>query len=107
MSVSKSKKFLLSLLMVIALTLSFVPMASAQGPVSITILHTNDIHGNLEVDYNGRGGAANIAGYAAEVKAEVGAENVILLDAGDTMQGQPISNHLDGASVIEIWNAMG
>jgi 5'-nucleotidase/UDP-sugar diphosphatase len=107
MSVSKSKKLLLSLLMVIALTLAFVPMASAQGPVNITILHTNDVHGNLEVDYQGRGGAANIAGYVDEVKAEVGAENVILLDAGDTMQGQPISNLLEGASVIDVWNMVG
>jgi 2',3'-cyclic-nucleotide 2'-phosphodiesterase (5'-nucleotidase family) len=57
MSVSKSKKLLLALLMVIALTLPLVPMASAQGPVNITILHTNDVHGNLEVDYKGRGGA--------------------------------------------------
>jgi 5'-nucleotidase/UDP-sugar diphosphatase len=107
MSVSKSKKLLLSLLMVIALTLPLVPMASAQGPVSITILHTNDVHGNLEVDYKGRGGAANIAGYIDEVKAEVGADNVIFLDAGDAMQGQPISNLFEGASAIDIWNMMG
>ena len=107
MSVSKSKRLLLSLLTVIALTLPLVPMASAQGPVSIAILHTNDVHGNLEVDYKGRGGMANIAGYVDEVKAEVGAENVVLLDAGDAMQGQPISNLLDGASTIDLYNMMG
>jgi 2',3'-cyclic-nucleotide 2'-phosphodiesterase/3'-nucleotidase/5'-nucleotidase len=107
MSVSRPKRLLLSLMMVIALILPLASAALAQGPVNITILHTNDFHGNLEVDYAGRGGAANIAGYADEVKAEVGAENVILLDAGDAMQGQPISNLLDGASVIEAYNTMG
>ncbi len=70
-----------------ALALPLVPVASAQGPVNITILHTNDFHGNLQVDYAARGGAANLAGYADVVKAEVGADNVILLDAGDNMQG--------------------
>jgi len=101
------KRFLLSILMVMALVLSFVPMASAQGPVSITILHTNDVHGNLDVDYKGRGGAANLAGYVDEVKAEVGADNVILLDAGDAMQGQPISNLFEGTSFIDVYNMMG
>ncbi|UCC86791.1 MAG: bifunctional metallophosphatase/5'-nucleotidase [Anaerolineales bacterium] len=107
MPISKSKRVFLSLLVVIALALPLVPVASAQGPVNITILHTNDFHGNLQVDYAARGGAANLAGYADVVKAEVGADNVILLDAGDNMQGQPISNLLDGASVIDVWNMMG
>jgi 2',3'-cyclic-nucleotide 2'-phosphodiesterase (5'-nucleotidase family) len=107
MSVSKSKRIFLSLLVVMALALPLVPVASAQGPVNFTILHTNDFHGNLQVDYAARGGAANLAGYADAVKAEVGADNVILLDAGDNMQGQPISNLLDGASVVDVWNMMG
>jgi 2',3'-cyclic-nucleotide 2'-phosphodiesterase (5'-nucleotidase family) len=79
----------------------------AQGPVSFTILHTNDVHGNLEVDSSGRGGVANVAGYIEQVGAEVGAENVLYLDAGDTMQGQPISNLFEGASTIDIFNTMG
>ncbi len=107
MSVSKTTRVVLTVLMLVALLMVIVPAASAQGPVNITILHTNDFHGNLQVDYKGRGGSANLAGYVNEVKAEVGEGNVVLLDAGDTMQGQPISNLLDGASVIDIYNTMG
>lgn len=107
MTVSKTKRLILSLLMMLALTLPLVPVVSAQGPVSFTILHTNDFHGNLGVDYNGRGGAANLAGYADAVKAEVGADNVLLLDAGDVMQGQPISNLFEGSSNIDVFNMMG
>ena len=100
------KRLFLSTVMLLVVMLSFVSMVSAQDPVSITILHTNDVHGNLAVDYKGRGGMANIAGYVDEVKTQVGAENVILLDAGDAMQGQPISNLFDGESTIDIYNTM-
>jgi 5'-nucleotidase/UDP-sugar diphosphatase len=87
--------------------LSFVSMVSAQRPVNITILHTNDIPGNLAVDYRGRGGIANITGYVDEVKAEVGAENVILLDAGDTVEKKSSSNAFDGEATVDIYNLMG
>jgi 5'-nucleotidase/UDP-sugar diphosphatase len=107
MSVSKARKLGLSLLVLAALALTLVPVAAAEGPVSFTILHTNDFHGNMNVDSQGRGGLANIAGYVEAVKAEVGADNVLLLDAGDAMQGQPISNLFEGSSLIEVYNMLG
>ncbi|MCP4169019.1 MAG: hypothetical protein GY759_24440, partial [Chloroflexi bacterium] len=53
----------------------------------LTILHTNDFHGNLETDYKGRGGSAFMATVISEVRDEVGANNVILADAGDVYLG--------------------
>lgn len=78
------------------------------GPVDITILHTNDFHGHLESDYQGRGGSANMAGVINSIRDEVGAENVVLMDAGDVYFGAPaISQLLMGQSTIDIYNRIG
>jgi 5'-nucleotidase/UDP-sugar diphosphatase len=87
------------------------PQAPAIAPsdvVTITILHTNDFHGNLESDYQGRGGSAYIAGVVDQVRADKGADNVLLVDAGDIFFGAPpISQLLLGESAIDIYNLMG
>ena len=77
-------------------------------PAQITILHTNDFHGNLEADSGGRGGSAYMAGVINNIRDEVGGENVILLDAGDVYLGaKPISQLLEGESTIDIYNMLG
>jgi|GEM_PF-321371 len=77
-------------------------------PAEITILHTNDFHGYLETDYRGRGGSAYMAGKINEIRAEVGEENVALLDAGDVYLGAaPISQLLLGESTIDVYNMLG
>ncbi len=59
-------------------------------------------------DSSGRGGSANIAGAINRIKAEVGAENVALLDAGDVYFAAPaISQLLMGESTIDVYNLMG
>lgn len=80
--------------------------AWAQAPVKATILHTNNLHGHLESDKDGKGGMANVAGYIDEVRNEVGLEKVILIDAGSSMQGDPISNLFQGKSVIDVFNLL-
>jgi|GEM_PF-6127988 len=42
------RKWLLSILVLVVLTLSLLPVAWAQGPFTLTILHTNDTHAHLE-----------------------------------------------------------
>lgn len=92
-----------------------VPLAEVQAPaiapsaiVTATILHTNDFHGHLESDSSGRGGSAYIAGVVDAVRADKGADNVLLLDAGDVFFGAPpISQLLLGESAIDIYNLMG
>ncbi|MCP4167256.1 MAG: hypothetical protein GY759_15410, partial [Chloroflexi bacterium] len=67
-----------------------------------------DFHGNLETDYKGRGGSAFMATVISEVRDEVGANNVILADAGDVYLGAPpISQLVDGESTIAIYNMLG
>ena len=62
------------------------------------ILHSNDVHGQVD-------GYAYIAGLKTELKAR-GAE-VILADAGDFSQGTPYVSISKGATAIEMMNAAG
>jgi 2',3'-cyclic-nucleotide 2'-phosphodiesterase (5'-nucleotidase family) len=97
----------ISLLLVLALILPATVLAKAPDTVNITILHTNDFHGRLEPDSSGRGGSANIAGAINRIRAEVGDENVALLDAGDIYFAAPaISQLLMGESTIDVYNLM-
>ena len=76
--------------------------------VEVTLLHTNDFHGRLETDYKGRGGSAYIADKVNDIRAAVGEENVVLMDAGDVYFAAPaISQLLMGESTIDIYNMMG
>jgi 2',3'-cyclic-nucleotide 2'-phosphodiesterase/3'-nucleotidase/5'-nucleotidase len=86
--------------------------ARADSLVHLTVLSTNDLHGALEGRVQpwsgGRtvGGAAILAATIAEERAE-NPEGTLLLDGGDMMQGTPISNLVQGASVIDVMNAAG
>ncbi|MDR3133836.1 MAG: metallophosphatase [Prevotellaceae bacterium] len=71
----------------------------------ITIIHTNDVHSQVEPDKNNRGGMVRMATYIQQVRAEE--ENVLLLSAGDIFQGTPYYNLFFGAVEIELMNAMG
>ncbi len=88
------------------------PTASAApaSPVTFTILHTNDFHGNLEQNSGGstsNPGMARVAKVINDVRAAVGAGKTLLVDAGDEMQGSLLSNLQYGAPTIATYNAMG
>lgn len=79
----------------------------------LVILHTNDMHGNLnpfkEKKLSKDGEVAGMA-YMAAVVAKLKKENaghVLLLDAGDIAQGTPVSNYYKGEPMIEVMNYMG
>ena len=75
-----------------------------------TFLSTNDFHGQLEtgklVSSKLVGGAAYNMTYINNYKA-LNPLGTSLFDAGDIMQGTPISNLLWGESVIDVYNHMG
>jgi len=76
--------------------------------VQVTLMHTNDFHGRLEADSSNRGGAANLMGIINAVRADYGADNVVLMDAGDEYFAAPaISQLLMGESTIDVFNMMG
>ena len=75
-----------------ALVLAAAPAAGA-GRVTVTILQTTDLHGHLlPWDYQraqpADEGLARVASRIAAIRRET--PNVLLLDAGDTIQGTPI-----------------
>ena len=71
----------------------------------ITILHTNDMHGNVEQAKYNTMGMTRLFTKIKEVREEN--PNTILLDAGDALHGQPISTIPQGESMIKLMNAMG
>jgi 5'-nucleotidase / UDP-sugar diphosphatase len=75
--------------------------------VSITILHTTDLHGHIlpAADYDGHtnvGGLARCATAIRQVRAEQ--PNTLLVDDGDTIQGEPVSYLSDGQVMVKALN---
>ncbi len=66
----------------------------ANTDVHIKILQTTDVHGNF-FPYNfitrtpWKGSLARVASVIDSVRAAAGKENVVLIDNGDILQGQP------------------
>ena len=86
--------------------------AAPASPVTFTILHTNDFHGQLE-PVGSNPGSARVAQVVNDIRASVGAASTLLVDAGDEMQGSLLSNLGDGTATgkgiptIATYNAMG
>ena len=82
--------------------------ASAQN---LTILHLNDTHSHVDPQrsgkHMGKGGVIEQAAYVDSVRAACGAENVLLVHAGDFSQGTSYFTELGGDIEIDILNAMG
>lgn len=80
------------------------------GQKKIVILHTNDTHSRIEpipeTDKNApdKGGVLRRANYIEQVRKEN--KNVILLDAGDFLQGTPYYNLFKGKVETETMNMM-
>lgn len=94
-------------------------LAGCQPPEKSTtlhIVHTTDVHGNLFPydfvnDQPGTGGYARVSSYIKQLKQ--GSDEVLLLDAGDILQGQPSAyyyNFIDTASThiyAQVLDQMG
>ncbi len=72
---------------------------------SLTILHTNDLHARISPLDNGSGGFAYLAAVLEHERA--GCNDCILLNAGDLVQGSPVSTIFHGLPVYEIGNLLG
>lgn len=71
----------------------------------LLIIHTNDMHGRIEEDADsGVMGMAYVSSIVQDFRDNY--DNVLVLDAGDTIHGRPIANLLDGRSVIDTMNAV-
>ena len=83
------------------LCISPVPCAYA-GNARVIVLHTNDTHTHVD---DGQVAFSEIA--AERARLEAAGENVILVDAGDYVQGTALGGFDSGRSVIDIMNATG
>jgi 2',3'-cyclic-nucleotide 2'-phosphodiesterase (5'-nucleotidase family) len=70
----------------------------------LTILHTNDLHARLLPDDQKRGGFAHLATVLREQRANC--RKCLYLDAGDVVQGSPVSSVYQGLPIIEIFNRL-
>ena len=122
---NKTTSRMMTVLVALALLLSqFVvsgqaaPSSLPSVPVTFTILHTNDFHGNLEQNSGGSTSNPGMARTANVVKKIRDANtalgrSTLLVDAGDEMQGSLLSNVGDGTPTgkglptIDVYNTMG
>jgi 5'-nucleotidase len=83
--------------------------AAARADVTLSIVGTNDLHGRLFTDEQGRGGLTVLGGYVDNLRAARAADGgaVLVLDAGDTFQGGIESNLSEGLMVVDAYNAIG
>ena len=105
----KQKLNLILVLMLVAalgIPAAVPSQAAPTEAVTFTILHHNDFHGQLEPS-GSNPGLARLANTVNTVRTAVGAENVLLVDAGDEMQGSLLSNVWQGEPVIAAYNLMG
>lgn len=92
--------------------------ALGEEPVSIVIMHTNDIHGGI--DRRGAtfmdeefppalGGGASLVTLVKQMRADAEAEGkgFLLFDTGDYWQGTPVGNYRQGQIVAEFLNRAG
>jgi 2',3'-cyclic-nucleotide 2'-phosphodiesterase (5'-nucleotidase family) len=79
--------------------------ASDDSIRSLTILHTNDLHARFLPDDEDRGGFAHLA---VAIRSECArAAACLVLDAGDLVQGSPVSSVHRGVPVFDVANLMG
>ncbi|WP_430815397.1 bifunctional metallophosphatase/5'-nucleotidase [Carboxylicivirga sp. RSCT41] len=94
-----------------AIGLSPLLNSCASSNARLTILHTNDVHSQIDPfpashsRWPGQGGFARRAQLISNIREEQ--ENVILLDCGDIFQGTPYFNIYKGKLEIELMNKMG
>ena len=92
-------------LFALAAILCCAPGLAQNGLLPLTVLHTNDLHAHLQPDDKGMGGFAYVAGAARDQREHCQA--CIFLNAGDLVQGTPVSTIYRGVPVYEIANHMG
>ena len=89
--------------LVFAATVAQMPVFAEESGKSsdIVILYTNDVHCGIDdnIGYDG------LALYKREMQEKY--ENVLLVDAGDAIQGAPIGTLSKGAYITRLMNAVG
>ena len=79
--------------------------SSGDNNDTVTVLHTNDVHGRMvEDDRNGVIGDALLSGIVNDSRSK---GTTLVFDSGDSFQGLPISNSSKGEDMASVMNAVG
>jgi len=92
----------------ILLAIAFLASCSAPSEFVITVIGTNDVHGQLTKS-DDHGGLVTVSGYVDAVRdaRDQDGGGVLLIDAGDMWQGTLESNLSEGAAMVSAYNALG
>lgn len=90
---------LFAMLLVLCLMIHCAAFAGAKGQA--VILFTNDVHCGIDDDI----GYAGLSAFAKGLEAS--GQDVVLVDAGDAVQGAAVGTLSDGAYLIDLMNATG
>jgi len=89
------------------------PSPTDLPPIQLTILGINDFHGAVldrpvgaPMNTPLQGGAAMLSTYIAAVRAQ-NPGGVLVVDAGDMLQGPLLCNHFEGLPVADVYNHLG
>ena len=112
---AKNKRLSLLSLISIGIIFLFISLnknTTISAPEKIIILHTNDVHCQIDQKKNKDGivtniGYAGILAYKKEMENLHGINNVTLVDAGDAIQGGPIGTLSKGEYIVDIMNYIG
>jgi len=101
------RPFLSTLLLLLLVSCAQAPEPRS-GFWTLSIVGTNDVHGELLREQNS-GGIVTLSGYVAALRAARAADGgaVLLIDAGDMWQGTLESNLVEGKSMVDAYNALG
>ena len=112
---AKNKRLSLLSLISIGIIFLFISLnknTTISAPEKIIILHTNDVHYQIDQKKNKDGivtniGYAGVLAYKKEMENLHGINNVTLVDAGDAIQGGPIGTLSKGEYIVDIMNYIG
>ena len=91
--------------------LAAAPVAEIQAaepePVTLTLLHTNDLHSHFRPDKSplGLGGVARLKTQVQKIRSEN--PDALLVDAGDWSEGSIYFAHQKGASILKMMDEIG
>ncbi len=106
-----NKALALVLALVMSLSLSISAMAAVSDDGKVVIIHTNDVH--CGIDHIVKDGEVTRAGYSGLMAVKTameetyGKDNVILVDCGDSIQGESMGTLTKGQALVELMNELG
>ena len=102
---SRVLSVLLALVLVLS-TLSTMAFAAGEKSDDVVILYTNDVHCGVDAGTpEDTMGYANLVAYKHAM--EEAHEHVVLVDAGDAIQGEAIGTLSNGGYLVDIMNQVG